>query len=98
MLHTAVCRVCLVLPACTTSCKRWKGQTYCVTATPCWRKTAQHRLHCIAGWPVVCLQALPPAEGLRVVLGGAGRTLLTLLMTLLVPAGLGAVRALLSGG
>lgn len=42
-------------------------------------------------------QALPAAEGLRVVLAAAGRTLVTLVLVLGVPAGLGALRAVLSG-
>jgi hypothetical protein len=36
-------------------------------------------------------------EGLRVVLAGAGRTLVTLVMVLGAPAALGALRAMLSG-
>lgn len=42
-------------------------------------------------------QALPAAEGLQLVLWGAVRTFVTLLMSLGVPAALGAVRAMLSG-
>ena len=44
------------------------------------------------------LQALPPSAGLRVVVSAAGRTLVTLLSVLLVPAALGAIRAALTGG
>lgn len=47
---------------------------------------------------VPCRQALPPMEGLREVFAGAGRTLVTLLMLLGVPAAFGVLRAVLSGG
>jgi len=47
---------------------------------------------------LVALQALPAAEGLRVVAASAVRTFFTLVAVLLAPAVLGALRALISGG